>query len=512
MPASAACWSSIARKRRSPTDPGLLPVRDRIAWAGLFAGPLLALLAYAWLPSAEAGGLTPAGRATAAIGLWMALWWMTEAVPLPVTALLPPILLPLTGALPMPQALRPYASDIVFLFMGGFMIGLAMQRWGLHTRLALGIVRAVGIAPARLVAGFMLATAFLSLWISNTAATVMLLPVGISVVELLRRQLPEAGQDDALANLGTALMLGIAYSASIGGLGTLIGSPPNLILANYARSELGQDISMLAWMKIGLPLVALMLPLLWLYLTRVLYPIRLSLPDSTRAALRAELDRLGPMQRGERVVLGVFVATALGWVFRPQLVAWTGLDALSDTGIALIGALALFLLPVDWRRREFALDWHTANKLPWGILLLFGGGLSLAAAISSNGVDAWLASGFAGLSGVKALWVLLAAATLVIFLTELSSNTAVANTFIPILAAAAIGLGIEPMPVLFAAALSASCAFMLPVATPPNAIVFSSGMVNIGQMIRAGFGLNLMAIVLIALVLRLFGDWLLPAW
>lgn len=491
-----------------------MPIADRLRWAGLAAGPLAATLLYLWLPDADAGGLNHAGRATAAIGVWMALWWMTEAIPLAATALLPVVLFPLTGALPAAQALRPYASDIVFLFMGGFMIGLAMQRWGLHTRIALGIVRLVGTAPMRLVAGFMLATASLSLWISNTAATVMLLPVGISCIELLRRHLDEGDPATAAAlrNLGTCLMLGIAYGASIGGLGTLIGSPPNLVLANYARAELGQEITMLAWMKIGLPLVALMLPLCWLYLTRFVFPVRLRVPDAARAEIHDELGRLGPMNRGERIVLAVFVGTALGWIFRPQLVALSGLEALTDTTVAMCGALALFLLPVDWRRREFALDWDTAQRLPWGVLLLFGGGLSLAAAIGANGVDAWLASGFSGLAGVKALWVLLAATALIVFLTELSSNTATANTFIPILAAAAIGLGIDPLPVLFAAALAATCAFMLPVATPPNAIVFASGLVGIGQMMRAGLGLNLMAIVLIALAIRLFGDWLLPAW
>ncbi len=490
-----------------------MSIVDRIRWIGLAAGPLASVLVFLWLPDADAGGLDSRGRATAALAIWMALWWMTEAIPLSATALLPVVLFPLTGVLPAAQALRPYASDIVFLFMGGFMIGLAMQRWSLHTRIALAIVRTVGTAPRRLVAGFMLATAALSLWISNTAATVMLLPVGLSVVELLRRRLdlddPQIA--DGLCRFGTCLMLGIAYGASIGGLGTLIGSPPNLVLANYARAELGQDITMLAWMKIGLPLVAIMLPLTWLYLTRVVFPLRLEVPESARAAIHAELGKLGPMQRGEIIVGAVFVVTALGWIFRPQLVALSGLE-ISDTTVAMVGALLLFVLPVDWRRREFALDWDTAQQLPWGILLLFGGGLSLAAAISANGVDAWLASGFDTLAGVKPLWVLLAAASLIVFLTELSSNTAIANTFIPILAAAAIGLGIDPMPVLFAAALAATCAFMLPVATPPNAIVFASGQVSIGQMMRAGVGLNLLAIMLIALVIRLFGDWLLPGW
>jgi solute carrier family 13 (sodium-dependent dicarboxylate transporter), member 2/3/5 len=486
----------------------------RISWAGFIAGPLFALLLYHLLPGTDTGGLEPAGRATAAIGAWMAIWWMTEAIPLPATALLPVVLFPLIGVLPAAQALRPYASDIVFLFMGGFMIGLAMQRWSLHTRIALRIVRIVGTAPRRLVAGFMLATAVLSLWISNTAATVMLLPVGISTIELVRRHVDtdNPAVAAALRNFGTCLMLGIAYGASIGGLGTLIGSPPNLVLANYARAELGQDITMLDWMRIGIPLVALLLPLTWLYLTRWVFPLHLQVPAAAHAEIHHELDQLGPMQRGERIVLVVFVCTALSWIFRPQLVALTGLDGLTDTIIAMCGALVLFMIPVDWRKRVFALDWDTAQKLPWGILLLFGGGLSLAAAISANGVDAWMASGFSGLAGVRMLWILLAATTLVIFLTELSSNTAVANTFIPILAAAAIGLGIDPLPVLFAAALAATCAFMLPVATPPNAIVFSSGLVSIGQMLRAGIGLNLLAIVAIALVIRLFGNWLLPAW
>lgn len=491
---------------------GGMDVANTLARTGFFLGPIAGLLCYLLLPDAEAGGLAHAGRATVAIGVWMALWWMTEAIPLAATALLPVVLFPLAGVLPAAQAMRPYASDIVFLFMGGFMIGLAMQRWDLHVRIALGIVRVVGVAPKRLVAGFMIAVAALSLWISNTAAAVMLLPVGVSVIALLKRHLDPADPAAAagLRNLGTCLMLGIAYGASIGGLGTLIGSPPNLVLANYARAELGVDITMLDWMRIGMPLVLILLPLTWLYLTRLVYPVSLVMPDAAREEIGTELRRLGPMARGEVLVMLVFTCTALGWIFRPQIAAATGLDALSDAIIAMSGALAMFLLPVDWRRRVFVLDWDTAKTLPWGILLLFGGGLSLAGAISANGVDAWLASGFSGLAGVKPLWVLVAAASLVIFLTELSSNTAVANTFIPILAAAAIGLGIDPMPVLFAAALAATCAFMLPVATPPNAIVFSSGLVSIGQMIRAGIGLNLLAIVVIAVVIRAFGPWIVP--
>ncbi len=489
-----------------------MTVMHRIGWIGFFAGPLAGLLLYLWLPDVDAGGLEGAGRATAAIGVWMALWWMTEAIPLPATALLPIVLFPLAGVMPVDQALQPYASEVVFLFMGGFMIGLSMQRWSLHTRIALGIVRIVGTAPRRLVAGFMLATAVLSMWISNTAATVMLLPIGISVIELLRRHLdcenPQVA--DALRCFATCLMLGMAYGASIGGLGTLIGSPPNLILANFARAELGRDIGMLDWMKVGVPLVLMLLPLAWLYLTRIAFPLHPVVPEAARAEIREDLGRLGRMTRAERMLLGVFLGTATAWVLRPQLVSWTGIAGLTDAVIAMFGALCLFLLPVDAGRRTFLLDWDTAQRLPWGILLLFGGGLSLAAAISGTGVDAWLASGFSGLHGIRPLWVMLAATGLVVLLTSMFSNTAIATTFIPVLAAATVGLGIAPLPVLFAAAFAATCAFMLPVATPPNAIVFASGHVSIGQMIRAGAGLNVIAVTLIVLLIELFGRWLLP--
>jgi solute carrier family 13 (sodium-dependent dicarboxylate transporter), member 2/3/5 len=481
---------------------------DRIARAGLIGGPLLAALCL-WLLPME-GALTPAGRMTAALGVWMAVWWMTEAVPLPATALLPVVAFPLAGVQTSAQTLRPYASDIIFLFMGGFIIGLAMQRWGLHTRIGLAIVRRVGTSPVRLVGGFMAATALLSMWISNTAAAMMMLPVGLSVIQLVRERVDAAtpGTARALDHFGVCLMLGLAYGASIGGLGTLIGSPPNLILASFSRNELGIDISMLGWMALGLPLVALLLPLTWLWLVRVAFPLRLVIDEATQQQVRADLAQQSPMGRGERWVLLVFVLTALGWVMRLPLSRWLDLPQLSDATIAMTGALLLFVLPVDRARRVYVMDWDTALKLPWGILLLFGGGLSLAGAISTNGVDAWLASGFMALAGMPALWMLLAVTTLVIFMTELTSNTAVANTLIPVISAVAIGLGLAPLPLLMAVALAASCAFMLPVATPPNAIVYSSGQVSIAQMMRAGFALNLLAIGVIALLVHTLGPWL----
>ncbi|TNF60554.1 MAG: SLC13 family permease [Burkholderiales bacterium] len=488
------------------TTPGDWPAR--IAHAGLLAGPLLAVLSYWVLPEHEA--LSDAGRLTAAIGIWMAVWWMSEAVPLPATALLPVVLFPLSGIQDSAQTLRPYASDIIFLFMGGFVIGLGMQRWGLHTRIGLAIVRRVGTSPVRLVAGFMAATALLSMWISNTAAAMMMLPVGLSVIGLIddRTATADPAAASARRNFATCLMLGIAYGASIGGLGTLIGSPPNLILASYARDQLGLDITMLGWMALGVPLVVLLLPLTWLWLVRVAFPVRMDLPGPVQERIRQDLGRRPPMSRGERIVLVVFLLTAAGWVLRQPLSDWLALPHLTDATIAMTGALLLFVLPVSLERRLFAMDWETAARLPWGILLLFGGGLSLASAISRHGVDTWLASGFGGMAGAPALLVLLAVTTLVIFMTELTSNTAVANTLIPVMAAVALGLGQPPLPLILAVALAASCAFMLPVATPPNAIVYASGHVTIAQMVRAGLALNLLAVGVIALVIRLLLPWM----
>lgn len=459
--------------------------------AGLIIGPLLALGVY-WMLSGDASGLDPAGRATAAMGVLMATWWLTEALPLPVTALLPLALFPLLGIASIATAARPYATDIIFLFMGGFMLGLALERCGLHKRMALRIILLVGTAPHRLVAGFMIATAFLSLWISNTATTIILLPVATSVIGLMRAGAPEA---PGARNFAACLVLAIAYSASIGGAGTLIGSPPNLVVASYASQQLGCEIDMLGWMRFGIPAVALMLPAAWLYMTRLAFPFPADSLSGGRDEIRNALASLGPMSRGEHRVSIVFALTAITWILRPQIAAWFGMPGLSDTGIAILAALVLFVLPVE--RGRVALDWNTAARLPWGVLLLFGGGLSLAAAISAHGVDRFIADSFMGMGGIHPLALLAAVATLVIFATELTSNTAVATAFAPVLAAVAVGLGAPPTVMLLAIGLGANYAFMMPVATPPNAIVFASGYVGMGQMARAGFTLNLLAIVVV---------------
>ena len=486
--------------------------RASVAHVGLWLGPSLAVLAYLALPSAEPGsdGLDTSGRVVAALAVWMAAWWLTEALPLAATALLPIVVLPLAEVLAIKDVAIPYANPLIFLFLGGFVIGLAIQRFGLHKRMALRILLVVGASPRRLIAGFMLASALLSMWISNTATAIMMLPIGASVLALLKAKAADdsqaakcsPGDSDPFA---TALVLGIAYACSIGGIGTLIGTPPNLVLAAFVRERYGVDLTMAQWMAVGLPLVAILLPLTWLYLTRIAFRVSNRPLPCSRDVIRAELDAMGPMQRAERIVLLIFAATALGWILRPQIVAWTGLSGLSDATIAMLGALLLFVVPVAGSPRVAAMDWETAKQLPWGILILFGGGLSLAGAIAATGVDRFVGSGFTHLAGVAPWLLLLTVTAAVVLLTEITSNTAVATTLMPVLAATALATGAPAGMLLTVTALAASCAFMLPVATPPNAVVFSSGYVNVAQMARAGLGLNVLAVVVITLLVY-FGE------
>lgn len=483
--------------------------RATIGWIGLALGPALAVATAALLQEGAdtPGGLTPAGCATAAMAVWMATWWLTEAVPLAATALLPVALFPLLGIAPIGDTTAPYAHPLIFLFLGGFLLGLGIQRFGLHRRIALQVLLRVGTNPRALIGGFMLTAAGLSMWISNTATAIMMLPIGASVLKLLDEQQARSPNDcippAEMRAFGTALVLGIAYACSIGGTGTLVGTPPNLVLAAFVKERYGTDVTMLGWLGIGLPLVAILLPITWWYLTRIAARVPAKPLPCGREVLTSELAALGPMSRGERTALVVFLLTASAWLLRPQLAAWTGLRGLSDTGIAMLGAMTLFVIPVDAGVRRFALDWETAKQVPWDILILFGGGLSLASAIGANGVDGFIASSFAGLEGLPVWLIVLAVTGVVVFLTEITSNTAVTTTLMPVLAATAAATGAPPGMFLTGAALAASCAFMLPVATPPNAIVFSSGYVSVGQMARAGLALNLLAIVAVTLVVTL---------
>jgi sodium-dependent dicarboxylate transporter 2/3/5 len=509
----------------APAETRRPPERRRLQDLGLFAGPLLAALVGAALPDAYAGSagetvaLGAAGRATAAVAVWMATWWLTEAIPVYATALLPLVLFPLLGATTMKAAAAPYAHELIFLFMGGFLIALAMERWGLHRRIALVTLRLVGNDPANVVGGFMFVTAALSMWVSNTATAIMLLPVATSVIALVARQHDVGSTEEAIADptsplhdFALCLLLGIAYAASIGGVGTPIGTPPNVLLLSYVKTHLGLEISFARWMGVALPLVAVFLPLTWLLLTRVLYRIRIGPIEGGRRLFARSLRELGPLGRGERIVLVVFVLAAGLWITRPLLddlvvAGVRPLAGLTDAGIAMIAAMALFVTPAARAPRVFTLDWETAIRLPWGILLLFGGGLSLAAAIQANGVGEFLASRVGWLAGTPSVVVVAAVVTGIVFLTELTSNTATTATLIPVLAALAPGLGMEPLVLIVPAAIAASCAFMLPVATPPNAIVFASGLVRMPEMSRAGLWLNWLAIALITV----FASTLVPA-
>jgi sodium-dependent dicarboxylate transporter 2/3/5 len=486
--------------------------RGRIATIGWLAAPVLAVVAALALPPdyVDAGGervpLGPAARATAAVAVWMAVWWLTEAIPIYATALLPLALFPVSGATTMKAAATPYAHPLIFLFLGGFLIALGMQRWGLDRRVALSMLRLVGARPAFVVGGFMAVTAGASMWVSNTATSVMMLPIALGVIDLAEPTGPGAasarGSASQQRSFAVCLLLGIAYGASIGGVGTLVGTPPNLFLASFAESQLGREISFARWMGVGIPLVAIFLPLTWWLLTRVLHPLGDAPLPGVGERVAAEHAALGPLSRGERLVLGIFLLTAAGWLLRPILV---GLEiggaqpfaGLTDTGVAMLGALLLFVLPVDLRTRTFGLDWQATGQLPWGILLLFGGGLSLASAIDGAGLGAFLGSLVGGLAGISSVLITAAVVTLVIFLTELTSNTATAATLLPILAGLAPGLGIDPFALVVPAAVAASCAFMLPVATPPNAVVFGAGYIAVAEMARVGIWLNLVGVALI---------------
>ncbi len=468
---------------------------------GLALGPL-AFLALLLVPAPA--GLSPEAWRTAALAALMAVWWLTEAIPLPATALLPLILLPLLGVGGATEAAAPYANPIIFLFLGGFLIALGMQRWGLHRRIALTILRRAGTRPASLVAGFMAATAFLSMWVSNTATAMMMLPIGVSVLGMVAGDKGSGTAIRARRHLETALLLGIAYAASIGGLGTLIGTPPNAFLAAFMLEAYEVEVGFARWLLFGLPVVVVVLPLTFWLLTRVAFPLGREAIPGGRGAIERELARLGPLRGPERAVAVVFAAVAVLWVVRPLLERWV--PGLTDPGIAMAGGLALFLIPRDLRAGEFVMSWAWAERLPWGILLLFGGGLSLAAAIDRTGLNLWIGEAASGLAEWPLPLFLALVAAFIIFLTELTSNTATAAAFLPILGAVAVRAGWDPLVLAAPAALAASCAFMLPVATPPNAIVYGSGRLEMADMARAGLWLNLLMIVVVTLA----GALLLP--
>ncbi len=489
------------------STPSRIPgIRHMSGWV---LGPLC-LIATLMFPPPD--GLSVDGWHTAGAAMLMAVFWITEPIPIPATALLPLVLFPLLGLAGGGEAAAPYASPIIYLFLGGFFIAAAMQRWDLHRRLALKLISAIGTKPTRLVAGFLLSSALLSMWVSNTATAMMMLPIAISVT-----QLANGSGHREYDSFATVLLLAVAYGATTGGMATLIGTPPNALLAGYMEKVHGITIGFGQWMLLGVPLTLITLPVVYLVLTRVSFRLKNTSIAGMDGLIQTERVKLGPVSRGEAVTAIVFSLTALAWITQP-LIAKV-LPGVSDTLIAIAGALCLFIIPVSFSRGEFALDWDSARSVPWDVLLLFGGGLSLAGMIDQHGLSRYLGELCGALGGMPVIVTLAIVCFGILMLTELTSNTATAATFLPVMGALAVSLGQNPLLFLVPAALAANCSFMMPVGTPPNAIVFGSGRITLPQMARAGLWLNLALVPLILGMVLLFGKYIfgietgvLPGW
>ncbi len=463
---------------------------------GLILGPILCAV---MLLTDPPSGLSAAGWSVAAVGVWMAIWWATEALNIAVTALLPIVLFPLFGIADIQSTVVPYSSKVIYLFLGGFIIAFAMQRWNLHRRIALSVLQHAGGNGRSLVGGFMLASAVISMWVMNTSTTMMLLPIAVSIIGVIHKTV--TGLDDRdKEDFQYSLLLGVAYGSTIGGMATLVGTAPNAMLAQFMQDTYQTDIGFSDWMLVGLPLSAMMLPLAWIALTRIVFKVNFVTSGEGRAALRQMKTDMGAITTPEKRVAIIFAITALTWMFRKLLIEVPGLGALDDSLIAIAGAIMLFIVPSGDKSDPLLLRWKYAEQLPWGVLVLFGGGLTLAAAVSQTGLAAWLGTSLEAIGTWPLIMIVVLTATLIIFLTELTSNVATTVTFLPVVGAVAIEAGYDPIILAVPVTLAASCAFMLPVATPPNAIVFGSGMLTIPRMARAGLALNLVGIVLVSAV------------
>lgn len=479
---------------------------------GLVAGPLC-LAATLLLPAPPE--MPQPAWITAGLALWMAVWWSTEAVPVPVTGLLPLLAMPMTGLAGIKTAAAAYAHPLIFLFLGGFLIALAIQKHELHRRIAYLVILRVGTRPQALVAGFLMASGVLSMWVSNTATAMMMMPIALSVVGAAAHGGGDNDGGDVARThesvFTPALLLAVAYGASIGGMGTLIGTPPNALLAAFARDEFGISIGFAAWMAVGVPVALLLGLCAWVCLTRWAFPVHRLRATISRAAILEASALLGPLRTPERRVIAVFTLTAGLWLARPLFADLPGLSGLSDENIAILGGILLFLIPAGGAAasREKLLRWADTATLPFGTLILFGGGLSLAQGIEQSGLAAWIGGALEVFAGLPGLWLVAIVAAVVVFLTEMTSNTATTAAFLPVMGALAVVAGEPPLMLMVPAALAASGAFMLPVATPPNAIVYGSGRVEIAAMLRAGFRLNLMTIVVVTLAVPPLCRWLL---
>lgn len=465
---------------------------------GLILGPLCFILIHFFV---HPEGLSEQGKSVLGVTAWIAIWWITEAVPIEVTALMPLILFPLTGGLGLKETGAAYGHKFIFLFVGGFTLAIAIEKWQLHKRIALYIIKLIGTSLINIMLGFMLSTALLSMWISNTATTVMMLPIGMAVIA----QLNGGNTLKKDTPFGKALMLSIAYSASIGGMATLIGTPPNLIFVGVIQELYGIEISFFQWFKFGLPITMVLLLICWLYLGKFAFNLKGQQFPGGKTMINEQIKELGKFSREEKTVLIVFLLTAFAWISRSFLIKQF-VPNIDDTIIALIAAVVLFILPSSKKGKKL-LTWNDAVQLPWGVLLLFGGGIALAIGFDDSGLAGWVGNQLSVLQGVSLLVMVFVIIASVNFLTEITSNLATTAILLPILASLAVVVDIHPFLLLAAATVAASCAFMLPVATAPNALVFGSGYIKMSDMIRAGVWLNIISII----VLTFFVYFILPS-
>lgn len=473
---------------------------------GFFAGPVVFLLVSSLVSE---GFISPGANKVLGVAAWMIVWWITEATPIPITALLPLILFPFLGVMKMSEAAAPYANPIIFLFMGGFMIALGLEKHRLHERIALNLIRITGTSGNGIILGFMIATGFISMWISNTATAMMMLPIAISVIDLLKTEKENTPEIESKGerNFGIGLMLVIAYAANIGGVATIIGTPPNVVFVGLLNQFYEQKLPFGKWMLIGVPLSIVLLTACYFIITRLVFPNNLKKVHGSDALIQQKLKELGNIRKEEKLVMMVFGITSSLWIFQQPLNLLLGNDMLNDTNIAMMGGSLMFLVPSSLKKFKFLLNWRDTERLSWGILILFGGGLCLAQGLSNAGIIQAVGAAIAE-QGSAVNWLLLGLITASIFITELMSNVALVQIFIPVVFGIAVNLGLNPILLGMPVAIGSSMAFMFPVATPPNAIVFSSGQMNVKDMMKAGIILNIVSILFIYLFARTFIEWI----
>ena len=459
-------------------------------WLGI-----ISFLLVLYLPNPE--GLSSEGRVTAAVFLLMGIWWAFEAIPLQVTALMPLILFPLLSVEEIAIISREYMNKVQFLFAGGFIIALAIQKWNLHKRVALNILKFSGLNSRGIVASFMVASAVLSMWVMNTSTAIMLLPVGISVIKVISDTVNDIS-DNQKFNFQLCLLLGIAYAASVGGIATPIGTSPNGVLIQFASNNYDYDIGFANWISIGLPITLGLGPLIWIFLTRIIFPVNFSATQESKEKLNLMLKELGPMSNEEKKVIVVFLITAFFWIFRQLIDNLPGLSLLDDSVIAITGAVSLFFINENNNKNKLLIWDDVQSGFPWGLIFLFGGGMALAYVVNDSGLALWLAS---LIPSETYFWIiLLTVIVMVVLLTELTSNLTTTITFLPVVASVGLNMGIDPLLLILPLTISASCAFMLPVATPPNSIVYASNLIPIQKMVRAGIFINVSSILYVFII------------